>query len=474
MDRAALDQLSKDDLIVLLLAQQARHAAEMAAVRARLAELERRLGLNSGNSGKPPSSDGLKKPPRVSSLREPSGKTTGGQKGHPGETLRRTETPDAIIDHYPETCAVCGEPLSVAMATGHVARQVFDLAEPPPLIVTEHRAHGCRCAACGSQTRAAFPDWVTAPVQYGKRIGAFILYLLHYQLLPEKRLAALMADLFGVHLVTATIARVSQDCAERFQVFADVVRNRVAAAPVKHMDETGFRIGGKTQWLHIASTMLLTFYRVSAKRGSLLAHVTGIVVHDHWKPYYTLTGVLHALCNAHHLRELKALVEIEKEDWARRMQRLLRRACHATNLSREQGVPLKPGLIALIERCYHAIVADGLALHEAQPALTKTKPRGRPPRRVGHNLLLRLSTRRQDVLRFLADPQVPFTNNLAERDGRMMKLRQKISGGFRSEDGAKDFAVIRSLLSTARKQEWDLLQTLTTDPVHLIANLRLG
>jgi transposase len=472
--RAALDQLSKDDLIVLLLAQEARHAAEMAAMRAQLAELERRLGLNSSNSGKPPSSDGLKKPPRVSSLREPSGKKTGGQKGHPGETLRRSETPDAILDHYPQTCAACGEPLSVAMATDHVARQVFDLPEPPPLIVTEHRAHGCRCAACGSQTRAAFPDRVSAPVQYGKRIGAFVLYLLHYQLLPEKRLAALMADLFGVHLVTATIGRISQDCAERFQGFADVVRNRVAAAPVKHMDETGFRIGGKTQWLHIASTMLLTFYRVSAKRGSLLADVTGIVVHDHWKPYYTLKGVLHALCNAHHLRELKALVEIEKEDWARRMQRLLRRACHATNLTREQGVPLKPGLIALIERCYDAIVADGLALHEAQPALTKTRPRGRPPRRVGHNLLLRLSTRKQDVLRFLIDPRVPFTNNLAERDGRMMKLRQKISGGFRSEDGAKDFVVIRSLLSTARKQEWDILQTLTTDPVHLIANLRLG
>jgi transposase len=351
---------------------------------------------------------------------------------------------------------------------------VFDLPEPQPLIVTEHRAHGCRCAACGSQTRAAFPDRVTAPVQYGKRIGAFVLYLLHYQLLPEKRLAGLMADLFGVHLVTATIARISQDCAERFQGFADAVRNRIAAAPVRHMDETGFRIGGKTQWLHIASTMLRTIYRVSAKRGSLLAHVTGVVVHDHWKPYYTLKGVLHALCNAHHLRELKALVEIENEGWARRMQRLLRRACHATNLAREQGVPLKPGLIALIERRYDAIAAEGLAFHEAQPALTKTKPRGRPPRRVGHNLLLRLSTRRQDVLRFLTDPRVPFTNNLAERDGRMTKLRQKISGGFRSEDGAKDFAVIRSLLSTARKQQWDLLAILTGDPAHLIDNLRLG
>ena len=445
--------------------------AEMAAMQARTAELERRLGLNSSNSGKPPSSDGLKKPVRVSSLREQSGKKTGGQKGHPGETLCRTETPDAIIDHYPSACAGCGAPLTEATATGHAARQVVDLPEPQPLVVTEHRAHECRCAACGAQTRAAFPDWVTAPVQYGKRIGGFVLYLLHDQLLPEKRLAALMADLFGVPLATATIARISQDCAKRVLSFAIAVRDQVAAAPVKHMDETGFRIGGKTQWLHIASTMLLTFYRVSAKRGSLLANVAGIVVHDHWHPYYTLKGVLHALCNAHHLRELKALVEIEKEDWARRMQRLLRRACHAVNLARAQDVPLRPELIALIERRYDAIVADGLAFHAAQPALIKARPRGRPPRRVGHNLLLRLSTRKSDVLRFLTDPRVPFTNNLAERDGRMMKLRQKISGGFRSEPGAEDFAVIRSLLSTARKQGWGLLQTLTGDPTELIAKL---
>jgi transposase len=416
----------------------------------------------------------LNKPPRVSSLRERSGKKTGGQSGHPGETLRRSEAPDAVVDHYPAQCGVCGAPLTEAMATDFVSRQVFDLPEPQPLIVTEHRAHGCRCAACGGQTRAGFPDWVNAPVQYGKRIGALVVYLLHYQLLPEKRLATLMADLFGVALVTATIARISQDCAERFQGFAAAVRDRVAAAPVKHLDETGFRIGGKTQWLHVASTVLLTFYRVSARRGSLLANLAGIVVHDHWKPYYTLTGVLHALCNAHHLRELKALVEIEKEDWARRMQRLLRRACHVVNLAREQDGPLKPGLIALIERGYDAIVADGLAFHEAQPALTKTRPRGRPPRRVGHNLLLRLSTHKQDVLRFLVDPRVPFTNNLAERDGRMMKLRQKISGGFRSEDGANDFAVIRSVLSTARKQGWHIIATLTADPYRLLSQLRAG
>ena len=187
---------------------------------------------------------------------------------------------------------------------------MFDLPQPQPLVVTEHRAHDCECTACGSNTRALFPDSVNAPVQYGARITAFVIYLLHYQLLPENRLATLMVDLFGVKVATATIARMSRACAERLHGFVETVRDLVAGAPVKHMDETGFRIGGKTQWLHVASTALLTFYRVCAKRGSLLANVVGIVVHDHWKPYYTIEGVLHALCNAHHLRELKALVEM--------------------------------------------------------------------------------------------------------------------------------------------------------------------
>jgi transposase len=250
----------------------------------------------------------------------------------------------------------------------------------------------------------------------------------------------------------------------------------VATARVKHMDETGFRIGGRTQWLHIFSTALLTFYRVASKRGSLLSGVTGIVVHDHWKPYYTMKGVLHALCNAHHLRELKALVEIEKEEWAQKMQRLLRRTCHAVNLAKERGVRLKPPLIELFHRSYDRILKEGFAFHEAQPPLARAhgehKPRGRQRRRVGHNLLLRLSTRREDVLRFLTDADVPFTNNQAERDGRMMKVKQKISGGFRSEEGANIFVTIRSVISTAKKQGWNVLETLSADPRALIQSLR--
>ena len=473
MTRESPSDPSKDQLIEAL-------RAENAALKARIAELERRLGLNSSNSGKPPSSDGLKKPVRVSSLRERSGKKPGGQKGHKGETLRQVADPDDVVNHYPPACSTCGLGLDPKTSVGHNARQVFDLPQPQPLVVTEHRAHDCECTACGAKTRALFPDGVNAPVQYGARITAFVIYLLHFQLLPENRLAALMADLFGVKLAAATIARMSRTYAERLQGFVETVRDLVAGAPVKHMDETGFRIGGKTQWLHVASTALLTFYRVCAKRGSLLANVVGIVVHDHWKPYYTIEGVLHALCNAHHLRELKALVEIEKEEWAHKMQRLLRRACHVTNSARERGVPLRPRLIACFERRYDAILAEGLAFHEAQLPLVRAvikgggKRRGRAPRRTGHNLLLRLAKRKEDTLRFLRDPTVPFTNNQAERDARMMKLRQKISGGFRSLQGAMDFALIRSFFSTARKQDWNIIDALSRDPSNLAKSLRLA
>jgi transposase len=458
--------------IAALRAENTRLRELITILQTQVAALERRLGLDSSNSGKPPSSDGLKKPARVSSLREPSGKTSGGQKGHPGETLCQVEAPDAVVDHYPEACARCGAVLMAAMATRHSARQVFDLPEPAPLIVTEHRAQVCSCAWCGAPTQAPFPKGVAAPVQYGPRICAFVVYLLHGHFLPEDRLAELMRDLFGVSLVPATIARMSRSCAHRLRSFAQAVRERVSDAKVKHLDETGFRLGGKTQWLHIASTALLTCYRVCAKRGSLWEGVVGIVVHDHWKPYYTMKDVLHALCNAHHLRELKALIEIDHEDWARKMQILLRRACHATNLARARGVALKPRLIARIERRYDVVVAEGLAFHQAQPALRRAQRRGGKPRRIGHNLLLRLHQRRDDVLRFLSDPGVSFTNNQAERDARMMKLRQKISGGYRSQASAEDFAVIRSVLSTAKKQGWDVVLTLMQHPKKLIHSLK--
>jgi len=258
-------------------------------------------------------------------------------------------------------------------------------------------------------------------------IAAFVVYLLQYQFVPEDRLVELMADLFGVKLAAATLARMSALCAQRFHGVVTVICQAVKTAAVKHLDETGFRIGGKTRWLHVAVTEWLSCYRVSPKRGSLLDGLIGIVVHDHWKPYYTLTGVIHALCNAHHLRERKALIEIEQERWAARLYRLLRHACHATNWARARGEPLKQSLVERFQRRFDAILADGLAFHEAQPPLpAKTtgsgKRRGRPKRRTGHNLALRLQTRRDDVLRFLTDPRVPFSRVEVWRGNRRSRL----------------------------------------------------
>lgn len=445
---------------------------EIVTLKARIAELERQLGLNSSNSGKPPSTDGLKKPPKTSSLRTSSGKKPGGQPGHNGNTLCQVEQPSTIVDHYPNNCQICGASLTQDMATVYSTRQVFDLPEPQPLVVTEHRAHTCQCAQCGENNKAVFPEQVKAPVQYGERIISFVVYLLHYQFIPEDRLSELMADLFGVKMAAATIARMSANTAERYQGFVLTLCEIAKTAAVKHVDETGCRIGGKLQWLHVMATGWLSFYRVSPKRGSLLTGIIGTIVHDHWKPYYTLQGVLHALCNAHHLRELKALIDNDKERWAIRMQSLLRRACHVTNIARERSKPLRPSLVTLLQRRYDAIIAEGLAFHEALPPLLVTGRRGRNPHRTGHNLLLRLSNRRDDVLRFLTDPNVPFTNNLAEQAVRMMKLRQKISGGFRSEQGASEFAILRSVIATAKKQGWSVVDTLTESPGVLLAKLR--
>ncbi len=480
-DLSRLTHNEKDRLIHALLDQvEALCAAvallreEVGVLRAENKELKRRLGLDSSNSGKPPSSDGYRKKPKPANLREKTGRKSGGQAGHEGKTLRQAENPGRIVNHYPAACAGCGGALGPEHAAGHVKRQVFDLPPPQPVEVTEHRAHECLCPRCGEQTEAPFPEGMSAPAQYGPRVAAWVVYLLHWHLIPEDRAGEVMRDMFGVHLAAATIAAMAQRKAEEWDELAGRIGGQVRQAAVKHMDETGLRIAGALQWLHVASTWLLTFYRTSGRRGSMIENVSGIVVHDFWKPYFTIEGVAHALCNAHHLRELKALIEIEKEPWALLMFRFLRHACHAANLAKERNVPLKPAFLAWLQARYDRILAQGLAFHEALPPLDTSpgKHRGRTRRRTGHNLLIRLQGHKDDALRFLTNPDVPFTNNQAERDIRMMKLRQKISGCFRTDTGAQTFAILRTVLSTARKQGWNIFDTLTRNPDDLIRNLK--
>ena len=455
----------------------ARLELENAWLRDRIGELERRLGLNSRNSGQPPSSDGLKKPARerrTQSLRGKTGRKPGGQAGHKGKTLCRVETPDRVKTHVPSVCQGCGASLLGAASVGApAARQVFDLPEPRPLEVTEHRGHACRCGRCGVVTRAPFPKGVSGPVQYGPRLSGVAVWLRHGQFLPERRLSEVLGELFGARVSPATLASMSRRAAERLRVAAGHIEGLAAVgARVKHLDETGVRIGGRTRWLHVMCTSLLAAYRVSERRGAVPEGVSGIAVHDHWQCYWPMAGVEHALCNAHHLRELQALVEFDKEDWARRMQRHLLRARRVARIARERGHAVPGRLLARIARGYDRLLVEAMAFHENQPPLSSPGRRGAPRRRKGHNLALRLHERRDETLRFLTDPQVPFTNNEAERDLRMMKLRQKISGGFRSRSGADDFAILRTIIATAQKQGRDVLNTLMGSPDSFIDEIR--
>lgn len=284
-----------------------------------------------------------------------------------------------------------------------------------------------------------------------------------------------MQDLFGAgRLCPASVVAWGENKAEELTPVAAHIAALVVQAPVRNLDETGFRISGKTQWLHSASTAALTHYRVSEKRGALWTTLQGgVIVHDHFKPYFTLKGVGHALCNAHHLRELKALMDIEKEPWATKMSRLLVTAARAVRQTVEQGQSAVAERISRrIVTVYDAIVLRGLAFHEQQPALGRRPgARGRSAKRPGHNLLVRLRDFKTEVLRFLFDFAVPFTNNQAEQDIRMMKVKMKISGGFRTQAGAETFATLRSVLSTTRKRGWNLLKTLSNTPASLILAL---
>ena len=446
------------------------------ALEAENAELRRRLDLDSTNSSKPPSSDGLKKKPRVlKSLRTRTGKRSGGQRGHRGDTLRQVAEPDAIVEHAAEACEHCQARLLADSKVGEEKRQVFDLPEKP-LIVTEHRAAVHDCPACGRRTRADFPEGVVSPAQYGERVKAAAVYLNAQQLVPEERTAQVLHDLFGAAAACgASVAAWVRRKAEALAQVHHGIGACVAAAPVRCLDETGFRIAGATRWLHTASTLTHTFYRAGEPRSAVPEFEGGVVVHDHWRAYYSLEDVDHAFCNAHLLRELQAVCELDGEPWAEALRATLLDANHAVQAAKAQGASALPAeTILAFEDRYWAAVREGLALHRSLPAFDPSiNPRKRKKQRPAHNLLIRFKTFKAATLRFLADFAVPFTNNLAEQDLRMMKVKTKISGGFRTPQGAADFARLRSVISSARKQGFNIHKALTLGPERLAVELKL-
>jgi len=426
----------------------------------RVKQLEEQTNKNSQNSSKPPSSDGLKKP-KPKSLRKRSGKKRGGQKGHKGHNLEKAEKPDYIVPLSVTSCSCCADLADVSVSS-YDCRQVFELPEPK-LEVIEYKSEIKICPKCGQTAKAPFPEGVNAPVQYGPRFRGMLVYMQNQHFIPSDRLNQLVSDLYGTSVSVATILDASSRSYNNLASFEESLINTLADSKVLHADESGVRTVKKLYWLHSASTESLTFYGVHEKRGTLamdhfniLPNFKGRLIHDFWKPYLRY-DCDHGLCNAHHLRELVFLFEQQGQVWAKRMFNLLLEMNdfvgeHNNQLTPEQKTPWL--------KLYHEILAEGW---EANPLPEKPpkKKRGRTAKTKSQNLLTRLGDYEESVLAFLHDINVPFTNNLAEQDIRMIKVRLKISGCFRTVQGAKHFARIRSYLSTARKQGRNILDSIT-------------
>ncbi len=433
---------------------------QVQALSKRVTELEQRYGKNSRNSSKPPSSDGPAKP-QTKSLRKPSGKKPGGQKGHTGNTLKQVKNPDHLVKIHVNSCS-CHADLAKEPVIGYERRQLFELPEPK-LEVTEYRGEIKTCPECGIVNTASFPDPVKAPAQYGPRFRSLLVYLQNQQLIPLGRISQMMADLYSAPVSEATICEATRRCYDNLAPFETAVKEALGNAPMLHVDESGVRSEGKLHWLHSASTQTLTFYGVHEKRGgeaieyfNILPDFRGRLIHDFWKPYLSY-DCDHGLCNAHHLRELAFLFEQQEQGWAKKMFDLLLEMNDFVNKQNYQLTEKRknPWL-----KKYRDIIALGWDANPL-PEAPRKKKRGRPKKTKAQNLLARLGDYESSVLAFLHDINVPFTNNLAEQDIRMIKLRLKISGCFRTLQGAKQFARIRSFLSTTRKQGCNILQSIS-------------
>jgi transposase len=353
-----------------------------------------------------------------------------------------------VIEHKVVSCNKCEGSLKHKAAT-HIKKQVFEVQIKS--VVIEHRAEVKFCG-CGQKNVASFPSNINAPVQYGNSIVA-LSTMFSNQFIPAERTAQLINDLTGLPISDTTVLKFQETIANNLMPIYNSIEHQLKDGPVKFLDETGFRINNKTSWLHVMSSSSLTHYRVDAKRGSLLQGLVGTVVHDHWKPYFKLENVDHALCNAHHLRELKAICEFDNEPWAPLMSELL---ILANSFSKKNAfIPIDQ-----IYELYGQIITIGLDFHERLEPPESSGCRGKKKKRPGHNLLVRLRDFKTETLRFLIDPLVPFTNNQAEQDLRMMKIKQKISGCFRTMTGAQEFCITRSFVSSLRKQGLNIFQGL--------------
>lgn len=427
--------------------------AEVVELRSEVVGLRARLGMNSGNSSRPPSSDSPFVKPAPKSLRGTSSRKPGGQPGHPGATLSRAQEPDEVVVHEPDACSGCGAGLGSATTVGQERRQVFDL--PPVRVrVVEHLLVSRRCS-CGTTTCAAAPGGVSGPVQYGPGIQAAVVYLYAGQFLSKDRTATALSDLFNVPLSAGTVAAITTRAAAGLEELTSLVAERIRTAQVAHFDETGLRVAGKLRWVHSASTPEYSLITVHDRRGragmdaaGVLPTFAGIAVHDAWAPYDTYDVGGHQLCGAHLLRELHAVTETAaKGAWCW--------ASHAADALRDLNRAVMRA--RTVDGSHHTLDQDQIrnARHRYESAVQIgiTETAGRDTKLTAkHNALARrMRDRCDDYLRFTTNPAVPFDNNAAEREIRMIKLRQKVSGCLRTLTGAEQFTRIRTYLATAAK-----------------------
>ena len=443
-----LEKLEKENKI--LCHENVMLKAANTELKVEVADLRARLDSNSHNSNKPPSSDGYKKQTVKPALPKGKGRSQGSQKGHKGHTLQQVESPDKTVTCIPGICT-CGHEFKKEQLILAEKRQGFDLPQPK-LEITEYQIFKACCPACGQEQKGVAPEGVNAPAQYGNKVKAFVVLLnVHYKL-PFKKIQLLFSDLFGYPINESTISLAGEICYEKLEESERIIKSKIIGTNVVHADETGLRTAGKLHWLHTATTLLYTYLFVHEKRGSgaiqsnksVLRDYIGWLVHDCWGRYFNLQNLKHAICGAHILRELEGLIETRETRWAKVFKSFL---LSVSMMPFEERVKRRN----YIESRYDRICSIGEKAES--PPVKTTGRKGRYKRTKGRNLVERLIRERGAILAFAFNKEVPFTNNLAERDIRPAKVKQKISNCFRTFKGAEIYARIEGFVSTARKNK---------------------
>lgn len=467
LDREQLNKLDKETVINLLMAalqQIADLEKQVASQAVTVQKLQAQLAKNSHNSSKPPSSDGLKKP-KTKSLRQKGQRPIGGQPGHKGGTLKMVAEPHQVQRHEVGHCPNCQTDLSTVAATGYERRQVFDIP-PVQIEVTEHQAEIKQCPVCRQTVKGQFPVDVEQPTQYGARLQAQASYLNNYHFIPLARTEELLTDFYGQGPCEPVVLEANLRLVKNIQPSLHCIQQQLQQAAVAHFDESGLQVEKQLHWLHVASTEQVTHYHVHRRRGQegmkaggILPLFTGQAVHDHLPAYLHFDACQHDFCNAHHLRELTFVEEQYQQPWAAKMAQLLLTIKAEVQATSTLTLSLPPERLTFYETAYDDLIAEGLLINQPleQPP---TQKRGRPKQSPPKNLLDRLQKYKSGVLVFMYDFRVPFDNNLAERDVRMIKVKQKASGAFRTKSGADTFCKIRSYISTVRKQGHNVIDAL--------------